>query len=467
MKRSLILSVLLASGLVLAAGAQTPAARDWPMFGGNVYSPSANPSPGGITAANVAGLTRHQITIPGTVDSSVIYIHGAMVKGARHNTIFLTTTYGKTLAVDADNGKILWDYTPRSYSSLAGSRQITNSIPAADPSLRYIYAASPDGYIEKLSIATGRPLWRTSVTDLPLREKMDSGLKVFHGHVIYATAGYVGDRPPYQGHVVILDARSGKLLHVWNSLCSNRTTLMVPSSCPASDAAIWGRPGAQIDPANGDIFVAMGNAPWNGKTNWGDALVELNPDAQMIGNWAPVNTDELNNDDLDVGSTSPVWLGHGLIAQGGKAGLIHLLSIADIAGTAPHQNHGLQEIATPGSGKLLTQPAVWKHDGQTWMFVADAQSTNAWQLVNGKFQQKWSNQTNGTSPFEAGSLLYVYDPRGGLNVYDAASGKLVTKLDCGSGHWESPVVVDGKIILPEGNANRHQTTDTLDIWSVR
>ena len=30
-----------------------------------------------------------------------------------------------------------------------------------------------------------------------------------------------------QGHVAILDAQSGKLLHVWNSLCSNRTGLIL------------------------------------------------------------------------------------------------------------------------------------------------------------------------------------------------------------------------------------------------
>ena len=34
------------------------------------------------------------------------------------------------------------------------------------------------------------------------------------------------------------------------------------------------------------------------------------------------------------------------------------------------------------------------------------------------------------------------------------------------GHWNSPIVVDGKITLPEGNANRHATTGVLDIWSL-
>src|SRR5438105_8554302 len=34
------------------------------------------------------------------------------------------------------------------------------------------------------------------------------------------------------------------LLHVWNSLCSDRPGLLNPASCPASGSAIWGRAGA-------------------------------------------------------------------------------------------------------------------------------------------------------------------------------------------------------------------------------
>jgi hypothetical protein len=47
---------------------------------------------------------------------------------------------------------------------------------------------------------------------LPQREKMDSPLSFFHGRVIAVTGGYIGDAPPYQGHVAILDGASGRLL---------------------------------------------------------------------------------------------------------------------------------------------------------------------------------------------------------------------------------------------------------------
>jgi hypothetical protein len=292
-------------------------------------------------------------------------------------------------------------------------------------------------------------------------------LREFHGHIIAVTAGYIGDRPPYQGHVAVLDAASGKLLHAWNSLCSNRTGLIVPSSCPSTQSAIWGRAGAAIDATTGDIFVATGNGQYNGKTDWGDSLIELNSDAsKMLGNYTPADNDKLNREDLDLGSTSPVLLGDGLLAQGGKDKMIRLLSLKQIAGDTAHQDHELQTVSTPSGEMLFTAPAVWRHGGQTWLFATDSGGAAAWTLKDGKLVAAWKNGNGGNSPVVAGGLLYIYDPDGGLRVYEPATGKQIADLECGRGHWNSPIVVDGKIALPEGNANRHSTSGILDIWSL-
>lgn len=462
--RSLLFLLVLTGFSALSAMAAT---QDWTEFGGDAQTSSASNAPTGITANNVASLKRHQVRLDGTVDSAAIYLHDVHVKGGNHDVFFVTTTYGKTIAVDADSGDVLWEYTPSKYSSWEGTRQITNSTPAADPDRRYIYAASPDGVIQKLAVSDGHVVWRTAITKLPQREKMGSGLKVFRGHVIAVTDGYIGDRPPYQGHVAVLNAKSGKLLHVWNSLCSDRTGLLKPSSCSATQSAIWGRGGATIDPATGNLFFATGNGPYNGKTNWGDAVIELNASAtRMVGNYTPTDNAHLNEDDLDLGPTAPALLGHGVLAQGGKDAKIRLLSIRAIAGTAPHKDHELQIVSTPSGNMLFTQPAVWHHNGETWMFAADKGATEAWTFSNDKLTEKWKNGNGGTSPLIAGDLLYVYDPSGGLRVYDPTSGKQITDLECGPGHWNSPIVVDGKIALPEGNANHHATTGILDIWSA-
>jgi hypothetical protein len=467
MNYRVVMLLLLSTSVTVTAAARSLPAKDWPMFGGIVQSTSANSEPTGITAANIAQLTRRQVKLDGTVDASAIYLHDVSIRGARHDAIFVTTTYGKTLALDADSGDILWEYTPASYAKLARTRQISTSTPVADSDRQFIYAASPDGYIQKLAVGDGHVVWRTSISKLPLREKMDSPLKFFRGQVIAVTAGYVGDRPPYQGHVAILGGNSGKLHAVWNSLCSQHAGLMAPASCAQAQSAIWGRAGAVIDPDSGDIFIATGNGDWNGQTDWGDSLIELDPAAtNLLGNYTPADTEALNEHDLDLGSTSPVLLGADLVAQGGKDGKIRLLSRKAIAGTDAHQGHELQIVSTPGGAPLFSQPAVWQQDGHTWMFVADSAGTAAWALENGRLQEKWKNGASGTTPVEADGLLFVYAPAGGLNVYEAASGQHVATLPCGPGHWNSPIVLQGQIILPQGNANDHASSGVLDIWSL-
>jgi outer membrane protein assembly factor BamB len=456
----------LAAALVLTAAA--PAGHDWTRFG---WSPSRSSAPTfatGITASNLRSLQRQQVQLDGTVDSSPIYLHAVQVNGGTHDVFFVTTTYGKTIAVDAANGAILWRFTPPGYSSWAGSPQITTATPVADPSRQYIYAASPGGIIYKLAVSDGRSVWGTSITKLPSREKIAASLNYFNGRVIATTGGYIGDAPPYQGHVAIIDASNGSLLHVWNSLCSDRAGLIVPASCGASDSAIWGRAGAVVDPANGQLLVATGNAPWDGKTNWGDAVLRLDANAtRIIGNYTPSNTEELNAGDTDLGSTSPVLLSSGFIAQGGKDGRIRVLSVKRMSGAAAHRGGELQTVSTPSGTDLFTAPAVLHTKSATWLFAGDNGGTAAYRFRNGRLSLAWRAARGGTSPVVAGGLLWVYSPGGGLNVYTPFTGHLITTLDCGGGHWNSPIVVDGRVALPEGNANDHATSGVLDIWRLK
>src|SRR5262249_37898228 len=153
----------------------------------------------------------------------------------------------------------------------------------------------PDGKIVKLSVANGKLLWSTAITQDATHEKLAGSLNWSRGHVLAATDGYIGDAPPYQGHVVSLDPASGRILAVWNSLCSDRHELIQPSTCGSSDSAIWGRSAPTVDPATGNIVVATGNAPWNGSTDWGDSLLVLSPNATtLLKHWTPTNQAELN-----------------------------------------------------------------------------------------------------------------------------------------------------------------------------
>ena len=451
-----------ALALTLAGGGMSASASDWPEFG---YTPSrqnVGPASTGITAANVGKLHRRQIHLDGTVDSSPIYLAGVTVGGAKHDTLFVTTTYGKTEAIDVHSGRVLWRYTPPGYSRLAGSAQVTTMTPVADPSRAAIYAGAPDGYVRKLSVSDGHMLWQTSVTRDPTHEKLAAALNFSRGLVIAATDGYIGDAPPYQGHVVTMDASNGHIAGVWNSLCSNRRGIIQPSTCPGSDSAIWGRSAPVVDAATGDLLVATGNGPFNGRTNWGDSVLVLSPNAsQLLKHWTPVDQAELNRSDLDVGSTAPALLTGGYFVQGGKDGKLRLLSLSHLAGVNAKTGGELQTVAVPGPTDLFSEPAVWQG---RWVFLATSSGTAAWRLSGARLHAVWSNGNGGSSPVVAGGLLYV-EWSGGIHVYDPASGHELAVLPLGAMHWQSPIVADGFVAAAEGSSNDHATSGILDIYS--
>jgi hypothetical protein len=424
--------------------------HDWPRFGFDAAGSNSSTAAAGVAAADLPTLRKQQVSLPGTVDASAIYLHAVSILGATHDAFFVTTTYGITVAIDADSGAILWRHVPNGYEGWNGSSQITTATPVADPERSFIYAANPGGSIEKLAVRDGSPVWSTAVTLLPRREKLAAALNFYHGRVIAATGGYIGDASPYQGHVAIIDGASGRLLSVWNSLCSDRAGSIAPDSCRESGSAIWGRTGVVIDTTTGNLFVATGNGRWDGVTYWGDAVVELDATAsRRLGSYTPENTDDLDSFDQDLGSTSPVLLGE-FVAQGGKDGLIRLIDWQHARAGLPRRGGEVQSVRTPSGGAMFTSPAVWRQDGVTWIFAADGSATSAWKFTDHRLVPAWKNKRAGTSPVVAGGLLYVYDPGGKLRVYQPESGADVATLECGSGHWNTPIIADGRITLPDG-----------------
>ncbi len=450
------------------------AADDWPLFGYDAARSNHDPHPTGVGAAALARLHRRVVALPGTVDSSPIFLHGVVIDGRRRDAFFMTTTYGRTIAL-SPAGRLLWTFTPSSYASYAGSAQITTATPAADPDRRHIYAASPDGIIHKLAVATGREVsaagWPARVTLLPSREKIASALNVWRGSLLVTTGGYIGDAPPYQGHVVVITLRSGHIAAVFNSLCSGTRRLLEPSACPQSDSAIWGRAGAVVDPATGDILVATGNAPFDGRSSWGDSVLALAPGARsLLHSYTPANQAQLNASDLDLGSSAPALVAsRGLVVvQGGKDGVLRVVALA---GGVPGRLGGeLQQLETPGGEALFTAIAVsGSADGGTRVFVADGSGTAAYRVhgtgASARLVADWANGSAGTSPIVAGGLLSVYVPGGALNVYDPRDGRRLRSFPAGAGHWSSPIVADGVIALPVGDANDHATTGEIDLYA--
>jgi hypothetical protein len=232
-----------------------------------------------------------------------------------------------------------------------------------------------------------------------------------------------------------------------------------------------------VDPATRRIYVATGNGNFNGRTDWGDSVLELSPGAKRLRrHFTPANQASLDSGDLDLGSASPALLPAGrsprarYLLQGGKDSKLRLLqlstSLSGVDGEAGRRLGGqVQTLPTPGGSLMFTAPAVLHRGGSTLTFVTTDGGTAGYRLGHGRLHELWSNDTPGTSPVVAGNLLWVYDPGGALDVYRPRSGKLVRSLAAPSGHWSSPIVDGGQVFLPTGNANAHSTSGELSIYT--
>jgi hypothetical protein len=227
-----------------------------------------------------------------------------------------------------------------------------------------------------------------------------------------------------------------------------------------------------VEPGGTRLLIATGNGPWNGATDFGDSVLELSvPGLRLRQTFTPKGQAQLSAGDTDLGSSAPVLLGDGHTVLAGKDGVMRVLSLAHLNGRAPSSTRRLggevQRLSTPGGAELLSAPAAWRHAGRTALFVADEAGTAAYVARGGLLYRVWSNGNAGTSPVMAGGLLFVYDPRGGgINVYRPASPRPIAKLPGAAGHWNSPIVVDGHVIEPEGNGNDHARSGTLDIFTA-
>jgi len=474
--RRLVAVVLVLGSAAFAASA---AAGDWPQFGFDSARSNTPSAATGITASNVGKLVRQQVKLDGIADSNAVYLRSVTIGGSAHDAFFVTTSYGRAIAIDAATGNELWEYVPPGISGWEHSAQITTAAPAADPGRRFLYSASPDGKIHKLAVADGAEEtaggWPVTITLDPQHEKIGPGINVTAKYVFASTGGYIGDIPPYQGHVVSIDRATGRLLHVFNALCSDRHRLLASGECHDQDgSAIWGRGGVVVEPGSGKLLVATGNGPYNGRTDWGDSLLELSPDAgKLLQAYTPKNAAYLEGTDLDLGSVSPAILTKTLVAQPGKDGKIRLLRLDRLNGRTQSPAHiqggELQVLLSPGR-PLLAAPAVWHSRGRVWLFVGSFATLAGYVLdtkPKPRLRRVWWVRNGSSSPVVAGGLLYSYDPlAGGVHVYRPATGALVTTLPAGKGHWNSPIVADGRLAVPEGDSNDHHGTSVLDVFRL-
>ncbi|MGC9992351.1 MAG: PQQ-binding-like beta-propeller repeat protein [Candidatus Cybelea sp.] len=444
----------------------------WPVWGFDPSRSNFNSAEQTLTVANVGQLRRQwRINLgDAAADSAPIFLLG---QRPRTSMLFTTSRMGTTFGIDPSNGRIIWKFVT------TGGRGTTSS-PAADPSGAWIYAPGVDGKVHKLNASTGAEIrsggFPVVISLMPKTELDESPLNVANGY-LYATLGGNGsDSPPYDGHVVSVRLKDGRAT-IFNSLCSQYHRLLGPNGCPEQRSGIWARGGAVVDPdpsMNGDIYVATGNGDFSansGGYDYGDSVISLAPDlSPVIGSYTPADYERLSQTDLDLGSSAPVVLPRQpasqtplMLVQGGKDKILRLINRAPLPGVGGE----LQIVRL--RARLFSAPAVWTDSSnRVWIFLGLQDDVHAYRLETNasgvsRLRFRWSARPGrtkrGTSPVVANGIVFVAF-NGAIVALNALSGaELWSSALPGVGetigevHFESPIVVNGKLYCTDQKGN--------------
>jgi outer membrane protein assembly factor BamB len=454
---------------------------DWAQFDFDSRHSGSNPEEIIVHTGNVSTLhMRYSVVLPAIADGAPAFLSGVVTPQGVKDLLFLTTKDGRILAVDADTGATVWSKQP------ATGPNFTTSSPAIDPSRAFVYSYALEGRVHKYQVGDGAEIatggWPQLATLKPIVEKGSSALSVAtaangKSYLYVTNGGYPGDAGDYQGHVTAIDLATGSQ-RVFNANCSDQTVHFTTGGlpdCPAVQTAIWARAGVVYDSDNDRIFMATGNGNFDanvGGHDWGDSVFALHPDGTgvvvgPVDSYTPTEFQQLQNLDADLGSTAPAILpapagsrvAH-LGAQSGKDGQIRLLNLDNLSGqgSPAHLAGELQKIPVPQGGEVLTAPAVWVNpvDSSTWLFLANSSGISGLQLtVDGSgtpsLVPRWTTLSSGTSPVVANGIVY-YAGTAGLRGLDPTTGSLLwSEVSIGGIHWESPIVVQGRLYVTDEN----------------
>jgi len=470
-------------------------ASDWPQFNLNPQHSGASTQEHAINPANVVTLhlAYPPVVLPAVADGAPAFLERVTTAGGVKDLLFLTTKSGILLAIDAATGATVWSKQP------ATGPNYTTSSPAIDPGRQYVYSYGLEGRVHKYQVGDGTEVttggWPELVTRKPTVEKGSSALAIATvggtSYLYVANGGYPGDAGDYQGHVTVINLSTGAQ-NVFNANCSDQACHFFENGsggcgspqpdCPQVQTAIWARAGAVYDPAVNRVFMATGNGTFDANTggnDWGDSVFALHPDGTGNGSGWPVDSytpteyQALQNADADLGSTAPAILpvpagstvAH-VALQSGKDAKLRLLNLDDLSGQGGpgHVGGELQKIGVPQGGVVLTAPAVWVNpaDGATWVFVANPSGISGLKLgldAGNKPQllttspNAWTTAPGGTSPIVANGILFIASS-GAIRALDPTTGALLW-LDTTLGpiHWESPIVVNGRLYVTDENAH--------------
>ncbi len=308
-------------------------------------------------------------------------------------------------------------------------------------------------------------------------------------YLYMGTGGYDGDGGDYQGHLTAINLTTGAQ-KIFNTLCSNQPNIhfSTATDCTMKQSGIWAKAGVTFDPLTQMLYVGTGNGLFSPTQNaWGDSILKLNPDGSgsatagyPVDSYTPSNFQNLQNSDLDLGSTNPLVLAHQsskyphLAALSGKDAVMRLVNLDNMSGAgAPGKVAGeISSTGLPTAGEVQNPIATWVNptDGTTWVYVVSPQNgMNAFQLAvdgggNPSLVAKWTQAQGGGGAavidnvvFDAinsgnGGTIQAFNPTTGAVLWSSATLSTI--------HWQTPMAANGVVYV--GDNSPHLTAFSLE-----
>jgi len=303
------------------------------------------------------------IKVDGDLYAQPLYLPQLSLPGkGKHNTIFLATEHDSVYAFDADGpGDPFWhvNFTNGTTVTTVAAREVRcpfirpevgiTPTPAIDTltGTLYLLARTKESgvYVQKLhalDVLTGAEKFGGPITikasisrkilgvlsgDVsfdPLRENPRAALLLANGK-IYLTWGSSCDVGPYYGWVMAYDARTLAQAGFFNA------------APDGEEAGIWQSDAGPAADEEGNVYPVTGNGKFDaqsGGRDYGDTALKLSlapPGFRVRDYFTPFNQQQLNDNDLDLGSLGPLLLpdqpgAHPhLLLTGDKAGNLYLI----------------------------------------------------------------------------------------------------------------------------------------------
>ncbi len=293
-------------------------------------------------------------TLDGHIYAAPLYVGGVMVEGQWRNAVYVATENNLIYAVDAETGAALWQPY---FLGIPGSRDLLDcgsispnigitSTPVIDLDTGTLYAVGlvreGDSQLFRMAavdIATGLSRSGWPVTIRPpaspdTRVTSNRGaLLLANGRVYIPFGGYAGDCGRYHGWVVSLDKSNPMAPPLyWRTLGTD----------DHRGSGIWA-PGGLAADESGQIYAATGNSFAAPALDYSNGVLRLAANLSFSGQprdfFVPSNWSNLNDMDLDLGSSAPMllpiqpgWRTPKLIFIAGKYGVGHLLDREHLGG---------------------------------------------------------------------------------------------------------------------------------------